>query len=98
MNTPPRFQFPFDAPPPRTIGDRLLSSATHMAIQVWRSRDSGELLIEVEVKAACGADPAFERDADSDTIEVPRSDNAAALAFARDILSGFASAGKEGSE
>jgi hypothetical protein len=90
-------RFFYDEPKPQSVGDRLLSSATHMAIQVWKSRESGELFVEVELKASFGADTAFERDADSDTLNAPRSDSATALAFAREILSGFAS-GKDGAE
>jgi hypothetical protein len=91
----PRFQFPFDAPPPQSVGEVLLESAETLEIKLFR-RSEGNVTVAIELRAVVGADLfADDDDVDGDTLTQSRKSQEG-LAYARRLLCAFAAAGKAG--
>ncbi len=86
-------RFFYDEPRPASVADKLLENATSLELKMFK-RDDGTVTTLIELHASVGAE-LFAEDDDGDTIDRKRESNEG-LAFARQLLCGFAAAGSRG--
>jgi hypothetical protein len=83
-------RFFFDAPPPTSIGDRLLAEAHSVDIRLMKDQ-TGNVNVQFELKGCVGSELWLADDEETDAADESRKSHEA-LAFARSLLCGFAAA------
>lgn len=91
-------RFSFDSPPPASVADKLLDNADTLEIKLFR-REGGNITAAIELHSTLGAD-LFADDDDDDDGDLVNQSRASeeAITLCRQLLRGFAAAGKDGVE
>lgn len=90
----PRFSFFDPQPPPTSVADKIFSNTEKLEITLYR-REDGNVTAAIELRSTIGADLFADDDDDGDLMEQSRK-SGEALALCRQLLCGFAAAGKDG--